>query len=219
MSRVQPTSGGRAGASARREHERRKASREKRIRGKHPLFGGLLLAVTDAPQHERAWARGAAGEERVAEVLERRCGDRVRLLHDRRMPGSRANVDHLAIAPSGLWVIDAKRYRGSVEVRRPLFGSRKLLVAGRDRTNLIGGLAKQVEAVAAVMRDCGGEVPVTGVLCFVDADLPWLGTMRFDDFLLLTPARLAKRLNARGSLIESDVVSVAAALAQRFPAA
>lgn len=39
----QPTSDGRAGASARREHERRKASREKRIRGKHPLFGGLLL--------------------------------------------------------------------------------------------------------------------------------------------------------------------------------
>ena len=214
-----PASEGRAGASARREHERRKAAREQRVRGKHPLLGGLLLSVTDAPQHEQAWARGAAGEERVAEVLERRCDDRVRLLHDRRMPGSRANVDHLAVASSGVWVIDAKRYRGSVEVRKPLFGSRKLLVAGRDRTKLIGGLAKQVAAVQDALREADCGVPVTGVLCFVDADLPLLGTLRFDDVLLLTPGRLAKRLNAPGPLTGPQATVVVAALAQRFPAA
>ncbi len=57
------------------------------------------------------------------------------------MPGSRANIDHLAVAPSGVYVIDAKRYKGKIEVRRPLFGKSKLLIASRDKTKLLDGLA------------------------------------------------------------------------------
>lgn len=95
-----------------------------------------------------------------------------------------------------MWVIDAKHFRGRVKVRKPLFGSRKLLVAGRDRTSLIGGLAKQVAAVRAVVEESISGAPVTGVLCFVDADVPLLGTLRFDGHLLLSAGRLAKRLNA-----------------------
>lgn len=135
------------------------------------------------------------------------------------MPGSRANVDHLAVTALGVWVIDAKRYRGRVEVRKPLFGSRKLIVGGRDRTALIGGSDKQVAAVRAVVHKSGSGVPVTGVLCFIDADLPLFGTLRFDEHLLLTAGRLAKRLNTPGPMTGGDATAVAGALAQRFPAA
>jgi hypothetical protein len=38
--------------------------------------------------------------------------------HDLRLPGSRANVDHLAIGPTGVWVIDSKAYRARLLVRR-----------------------------------------------------------------------------------------------------
>ncbi len=55
------------------------------------------------------------------------------MLHDRRIPGSRANIDHIAIATSGVWVIDAKRYKGKVQVSRPLFGQPKLTIAGATR--------------------------------------------------------------------------------------
>lgn len=34
------------------------------------------------------------------------------VLRDRRIPGSRANIDHLAVTPTGVHVIDAKRYNG-----------------------------------------------------------------------------------------------------------
>nr|WP_284289233.1 hypothetical protein [Angustibacter aerolatus] len=57
------TEAGTAGASARREHERRSAKREARIRADHPRLGGVILALTDDPQSTTAWAVGARGEE------------------------------------------------------------------------------------------------------------------------------------------------------------
>ena len=33
--------------------------------------------------------------------------------------GKRSNIDHLAIAPFDVYVIDGKRYKGKVEVRKP----------------------------------------------------------------------------------------------------
>jgi hypothetical protein len=38
-------------------------------------------------------------------------------LHDLAVPGSRANIDHLVIGPTGLWVVDSKAFRGRVVVR------------------------------------------------------------------------------------------------------
>lgn len=93
-----------------------------------------MLKLGDEPQRERAWRDGAMGEEAVASHLAKTCPDVV-VLHDRRMPRSRANIDHIAIAPSGVFVIDAKRYRGKIEVRKPLFGDAKLVIRGRDKTN------------------------------------------------------------------------------------
>ena len=210
---------GTAGASARREHARRKDSRERRVRDKHPLLGGLLLSLTGEPQHERAWARGAAGEEQVARVLSERCDDTVVLLHDRKVPSTRANIDHVAVARSGVWVIDAKRYRGTVRVRRPLLGKPKLTIDGRDKTTLIVGLAKQVALVRAAVNGIEAGVPVHGALCFVDADLPLLGTLSLDGFSLIYPRRLARRINADGPLQPGRIQPLAAVLAHRFPQA
>ena len=58
---------GRAGASARREHQRRKDKREDGVRQAHPHLGGLILALSDDPQSTQAWAVGARGEELLRE--------------------------------------------------------------------------------------------------------------------------------------------------------
>ncbi len=210
---------GTAGASARREHERRRANREKQVREKHPRVGGILLALGSEPTHETAWARGAGGEERIAEALAKHLKDGTMLLHDRRIPRSRANIDHLAIAPSGVWVIDAKRYKGKVAVPKPLFGQPKLTIAGRDKSKLVEGLAKQVALVEAAMVEIAPEAPVHGALCFVDADLPMLGKLTFKGFPLLYPKSLAKRINEAGPLPQQRVPAVATELAIRFPTA
>jgi hypothetical protein len=216
---------GTAGASGRREYERRRAKREAKTREEHPHIGGLLLSLKEQPQHEKAWATGAAGEEALAVFLARRCPDAL-VLNDRRMPRSRANIDHLAVAPSGVYVIDAKRYKGKIEVRKPFFGEEKLVIAGRDKTKLIEGLTKQVEAVRSGLALIEKQAPVIACLCFINpegqsggAGIPLLRTLTVSGFPLLYPRRLAKRLNQPGALGRDEALVVAEALATLFPAA
>jgi Nuclease-related domain len=61
-----------------------------------------------------AWQRGAAGERRTARLLDRLTGDGYVVFHDLAVPNSPANVDHLVIGPTGVFVIDSKQWSGSV---------------------------------------------------------------------------------------------------------
>src|SRR5258708_5318836 len=91
-----------ASASAQREGERRYENRDQRTRDRHRFTGGLRMALTEAPRHETSWATGAQGERRIASLLDKLAEDGcVRVVHDRRIPGSSANIDHVAVAPSG----------------------------------------------------------------------------------------------------------------------
>ena len=140
---------GTAGASALREFEKRKDKRETRIRAQHPHLGGVILALTDEPQRTRAWSTGAEGEVVLGPRLDAAVG--VRVLHDRRIPGSKANIDHIAIGPRGVFVIDAKHYKGGPTLRTSggLFSPRveKLMIGSRDHTSLVAGVHKQVRKV------------------------------------------------------------------------
>ena len=83
------------------------------------MVGGALLAVFGDPQHTRAWDNGADGERAVARRLDALIDRGVIALHDRRVPGSSANIDHIAVGPSGIYVMDAKyRETGRVQLRR-----------------------------------------------------------------------------------------------------
>jgi hypothetical protein len=63
-----------------------------------------------------AWRRGAAGERRTARLLDPLERQGWAVLHDLAVPGSRANLDHLAIGPGGVFVIDSKQYRGRLQL-------------------------------------------------------------------------------------------------------
>lgn len=140
------------GASARREYERRQHKREQQIREKHPRTARFRLAMSDDPQSTRAWDTGAIGEERLGTALNELSSDTIRVLHDRRIPGKRNNIDHLAITPTGIYVIDAKRYRAkrpTLKVEGGILRPRveKLMIGSRDQTKLVDGVLRQVEAV------------------------------------------------------------------------
>jgi hypothetical protein len=222
---------GEAGRSARRESERK---RERRLQGTPPKSAlPRLIAALFGPSakekrqvaEERNWAAGAVGEQLLAESLAGRCPE-VPMLHDRRMPNSRANIDHIAVAACGVYVIDAKRYRGKIKVLKPLFGAQKLRIAGRDRTKLVEGLGKQVAVVRAVLVEVAPDVPVRGCLCFLapegfmaDSGLPVLRTLKINGYPLYYPRRLAKRLNRPGPLTSEQARRIQAELAERLPAA
>jgi hypothetical protein len=224
-----------AGRSAQREHERRSARELARkqaavekdaqwradIVEKRPILGRVVTTLTSKPtigpesQSTRAWKVGAVGEQLVGDLLESCTG--VEVLHDRRMPRSKANIDHIAVAPSGVYVIDAKRYEGAVERRdkgtmfRP---DDRLYVNGRDRTKLVVGMRGQLEAVRAALVDTGEPVPVHGVLCFVDSTWPrfFRRPLVFDGVTVLWRDALRERLEAPGTLTEPAIRDVAQVL-------
>jgi hypothetical protein len=212
---------GHAGASAAREYRRRRAGREARVRQRHPHIGRLLLAIGSPPQHERAWEIGRRGEEQVGRWLDRRTAKGPAIvLHDRRIPPSYANIDHLAVAPRGVFVIDAKAIKGNVRVARPLFGKPRLTIAGRNRTKLIDGLDRQVAAVRQALARTGhDEVPVLGILCFTKADLPLLGAGKIRGHRLHHRRATARRLNRSGPLVPEAIAAIAAELEASFPRA
>ena len=123
-----PTSG-LAGASAAYEYQRRHDKREAIRDQRFGRFSGLVKFLVDDPQSTRAWAKGSAGERELAEALQRRIGDRAVLLHDRRIPRTSANIDHLAVAASGVWIIDAKTHKGRVECRDKAAGLRLTIIS------------------------------------------------------------------------------------------
>jgi hypothetical protein len=65
-------------------------------------------------EQARTWQRGAQGERRTARLLDRLTRDGFVVFHDLAVPGSPANVDHLVIGPTGLFVIDSKQWTGTV---------------------------------------------------------------------------------------------------------
>jgi hypothetical protein len=209
------------GASARREFERRQARREERIRAKHPKLGGLIHALGEDPQSTTAWATGALGEELLGNRLNELASDELRVLHDRRIPQSRANIDHLAVTRSGVYVIDAKRYKGRphLKVEGGLLRPRieKLIVGTRDCTKLVDGVLGQVDVVRGVI---GERAPVHAVLCFVEADWPLFGgSFTTRGVETLWPKRLYPKLQADGALSVRILVEIHQALAGALPAA
>ena len=107
-------------------------------------------------QSTEAWAIGARGELAVAAHLAETMAKGVTVIHDRRVPGTRANIDHIAIGPSGIYVIDAKRTTGRVEVRRSGSGRRRgptqLWVGGRNKSKFLEGMDWQLNAVMSALQ-------------------------------------------------------------------
>jgi hypothetical protein len=190
-----------AGASAARQHDRLKANDEAQIRARHPHVGGILVKFRAEPQHIAAWARGAEGERALGARLDELRSESIHVLHDRRIPGSQANIDHIVVAPSGVYVIDTKRYQGKVE-RRDVGGLFKtefrLFVHNRDRSALIAGMTRQIDAVRNVV---GPEPRLVPVLCFVDAaSQPFAKPFTIDGVTVSRPRTLCKQLRAVGEL-------------------
>lgn len=207
------------GAGAQREYERRRARDEARTWQRWGRFGGIAVALSQEKQSTAAWSLGAEGERRIGarlDALADQLGGLV--LHDRKIPGSRANIDHILILPHGLWVIDAKNYRGKVEIRRSggVLTPRveKLTVRGRDCTSLVEQSLRRVELVRRTMPG----VPVIGVLCFYGAEWPVGGHLRTRGVEILWPRRIKRVVRARSSAT-IDVSSVGVRLAACFPAA
>lgn len=142
------------------------------------------------------------------------------VLHDRAVPGTDLTIDHLVIAPSGVWVITSERSEGTVriiddelwyvthglEIERVGVGD--TAVAARD---VAGALAAHL--VAAGVDDIGAVVAVWGARC------PRYGLVA--ERCAVIPGRSVGRMIATApTVFDAPTIScLAVAAASRFPPA
>lgn len=116
--------------------------------------------------------KGAQGEYLMGTYLAADLAPGAHVLTDRKVPGdSEANIDHVVVASTGVWIIDSKKWSGEIRYRSPGFPStdprRYLTVDGEDRTPDIAKIFRLVIPVAQVIAD--PRVTVHPVLAFVEA--------------------------------------------------
>ena len=91
---------------------------------------------------------GQSGEQAVGAALERLRAIGYDVLHDVRWPGRRrANIDHVAIGPAGILVVDAKNWSGAVSAHHG-----RLRQNGKRRDKELDGVRRAGVDVAAVLQ-------------------------------------------------------------------
>ena len=226
MARTDSNAENAAGASAQREYERRRDARYQQARTRYGPLGSVIAALAGEPQNVHAWQQGAEGEAATARALNARLRHSdVIVIHDRRIPGrGRANIDHIAVGPGGITVIDTKSSRGRVQLSTTGIINRReqLLINGRDRTSQLDSVERQVERVAAVLdRHSHEDVSVLGALCFPFMRRGFLHYSRARDGLITVddPAHIAKLVARPGELTPQQIGELAQLLTSALPPA
>ncbi len=166
-----------------------------RLVGGFTMVVGVLYAVVSfyvLPGHVRAWRTGADGEVETARILDPLVAAGFVVLHDRRIPNGRENIDHIVIGPTGVFVIETKNYAGELRVR-----DGNLYVDGRRRAGVIDQVSRQANAVSAVLDG----VPVSRLVVIHRADFPLIRRPSIDGVPIV-------RATALGGLIGNSPVAL-----------
>ena len=130
------------------------------------VVAGVLLAW--GGRRLGNFLKGAKGEEWVAHELSFLSSEYT-IFNGLRLGGGKQNFDHIVVGPPGIFVVETKNWRGSVEFRNG-----KLYSGGKEPSR---PPLKQVKAataeLVAFLGDSGkGDVPVHSLLCFISTQLP-----------------------------------------------
>ena len=213
------------GGSAACEGERRLNRRIDEVRRRHGDYAAEVARTMGEREVADSWLKGSDGEARLAAFIDREVGDSVIALHDRLIPGTRGNIDHIWVASTGVWVVDAKSYGGKLSRREvgPFWRrDNEVFVSGRNRTNLAKGVERQVNAVLAALRpdpDLKG-IDVHGALCFVDSDWDLLAfPFQVGTIWVMYPGALRRRLKKSSPLARDRMERAARRLDLSLPRA
>jgi hypothetical protein len=130
------------------------------------VVAGWRLRFQSSPEAV-AWRRGAAGERCTARLLDPLERHGWTVLHDLAVPGSTANLDHLAIGPGGVFVIDSKQYRG----RLRLDAVGKLWHGRYPLAPTLRAVSWEADQAAQVLPDPG--MAVVPIVVVHGAQVPW----------------------------------------------
>ena len=140
-----------------------------RTQPSNPVGGSSALRVYER-QKDPNWRKGATGEYLMDQFLHRTLSDGEVILTDRRVPGTDANIDNVVVAPSGVWIIDSKKWNGKIEYKASTLTGidMHLFVGGEDRTLRSRRSTRLVIPVAQLVDD--RSVPINPALVFIEGD-------------------------------------------------
>lgn len=187
------------------------------------LFSRLLTVRSFRTQ--RAAPRASKHHAAVCALLDAAEAKGVVSLHNRRVPGRRGRMEHIAVGAGGIYVVDVLHFKNaSIEVRPangPNADTDDLVVGGRVLTPAARAVAQRVEVLRMILLSAGlADVPVTGALCFVDGLLPLsVADLQVGGMHVLRPSGLTALVAASGSISLRDCETLREFLAERLPAA
>jgi hypothetical protein len=146
------------------------------------------------------WQRGAKGERRTARLLASLERHGWAVLHDLAIPGSAANIDHLAIGPGGILVIDSKQYRGRLRLDDygMLWHGRHLLVSTLRKVRWGADQADEVLGIA--------DLQIPAIVAVHGASVPW-GRVHADGATVVPARRVPELLQALPPILDPQRVA------------
>jgi len=159
------------------------------------------------------YVKGAEGERMVAEALAPLERQGWLFLHDRRHP-SGGNVDHIAIGPPGVAILDSKRWTAPVTITP----DRRLVASKYDHTGDVTKLNDLLDFVRSMFRQDGARVAVRGCIVLAGNQDRAREVRDLGDIRIVGVDGVAKELlRARGDLDASMVAALHQTLAVTFP--
>ena len=200
VSQATPTShdlaGRRPGEGIRAQADAAWAARkqESRLRA----YAGRLL---DESTDERAWRRGAEGEEVVGGILEKLRSRGWISLHSVPVGRRGSDIDHVVIGPGGVFTINTKNHRG----KRVSVSSRGVWVTGHWQPYIRNSEHEADRASRILSSACGLPVQVTGVVVILAESFRRESSP--EDIAILGAGELRRWLKKRSQLLDAETVA------------
>jgi hypothetical protein len=168
------------------------------------LGTGALWALWDTPpSFIENWREGAEGEERTERELTQLEPLGWQLRHD--LPDAHGNIDHVAIGPAGVFLLDSKSWSGAVAVEHGIVVQRRPLSPrntfrdfhlGRRLRGASVGLRQRLRAATGLDQRVTAVVVMWGAFeqgLVVDDQVVYIAGERLADWLTDQAERLDRR--------------------------
>lgn len=197
-------------------------ARRERALAAFPKTGKLALRIIPPSKTTQNWEKGAKAEKEVGELINifaKKHGFKV--MHDRAVPDSKGNIDHIIISETGIFVVDTKNYDGKIKVKKETGRGGKLIenlyVNDYKKNNLIKKVKIQADLVQNVLTENGLLYPVYGTLAFFHGEFPLFKKPIRVDGIFINGRGLEKLVTENIPGLKIDVAKAFNILGKAFP--
>jgi hypothetical protein len=171
------------------------------IKQAHP-FLVFILRLFGEHNQERAWRRGAEGEEEVGWQL-RKLGDGWEVLHSVPVGTGDTDIDHVVIGPPGVFTLNSKNHLGGRVTVTP----KAIYVNGKYQPYLAKSRAEGKRATKLLTAACGYEVIAQPLIVIIASDLKIKGAT--EGVKVISRKRISRwLLNQRQTLLPEEVDAI-----------